>query len=226
MKKIAIIQSNYIPWKGYIDLIAFVDEFIIYDDMQFTTRDWRNRNIIKTPQGPLWLTIPVGSNRKRKIREVEVSGDWPKKHWTTIKSNYCKYKNFEEIGKWLEPLYLNCKYDNLSQVNRAFIERICEYLEIETVIKNSWDYNLTEGKSERLVNLCIQAEADVYISGPAAKDYLDEGKFSESGVEVKWFDYSSYPEYQQLWGPFIHHVSILDLLFSAGKDTRKFMRCV
>ena len=88
MKKIAILQSNYIPWKGYFDLISKVDEFVIYDDVQFTKNDWRNRNKIKTPKGLEWITIPVGQNIKRKIKDVVINSNWQKKHWKTLQMNY------------------------------------------------------------------------------------------------------------------------------------------
>lgn len=130
MKKIAILQSNYIPWKGYFDMIAAVDEFILYDDMQFTKRDWRNRNQIKTPQGAQWLTVPVKVKGKyhQTIRETEIEGaQWARDHWKTLSQNYRRAACFKEIADWLEPLYLAEPPTHLSQVNRRFIEAICEY---------------------------------------------------------------------------------------------------
>lgn len=226
MKKVAILQSNYIPWKGYFDMIASVDEFILYDDMQFTKNDWRNRNQIKTPQGIQWLTIPVGQNINRRIRDVTYISRWKLKHWKTLKSNYQRTRFFEEIAEWLEPLYIDELSDNLSQTNRQFIEAICNYLNISTVISNSWDYNLIDGKTERLADLCIQTGGTEYISGPAAKDYIDEQVFSDLGVNLSWFDYSGYSEYPQLWGEFSHGVTILDLLFNCGKDSALYMKYV
>lgn len=229
MKKVAIVQSNYIPWKGYFDMIAAVDEFIIYDDMQYTRRDWRNRNQIKTPQGLKWLTIPVHVKGKyhQKIRETKIeSTDWAETHWKTLVQNYRRAQYFEEISEWLEPLYLTEPSDQLSQLNRRFIEAICTYLSIPTVISNSWDYELTEGKTERLASLCAQAGGTEYISGPAAKDYVEEQVFEERGIKLTWFDYTGYSEYPQLWGEFTHGVTILDLLFNCGKDAPRFMRYV
>jgi hypothetical protein len=226
MKKIAILQSNYIPWKGYFDLIASVDEFIIYDDMQYTSRDWRNRNQIKTPQGVLWLSVPVGTSTNRRIRDVTISSEWQSKHWKTISSNYSRAPYFLEIAEWLEPIYTRSSYTNLSVLNRAFIQSICDYLDIKTTISNSWDYTLIEGKSERLANLCMQAGGTEYISGPSAKNYLDESVFLNCDIKVSWFDYSAYPSYPQLWGEFVHGVTILDLLFNTGKEAKKYMRYV
>ncbi len=229
MKKVAILQSNYIPWKGYFDLIAAVDEFILYDDMQYTRRDWRNRNQIKTPQGLQWLTVPVLVKGKyhQKIRDTEIDGlDWGLLHWKTLAQNYRRAPHFNEIAEWLEPLYLKESYTHLSQLNRRFIEVICDYLGIKTVISNSWDYILLDDKTKRLADICVQANGTEYISGPSARNYIEEHVFAELGITLTWFDYSGYPEYSQLWGEFIHEVSILDLLFSCGKEAPRYMRYV
>lgn len=227
MKRVAILQSNYIPWKGYFDMIAAVDEFILYDDMQYTRRDWRNRNQIKTPQGVQWLTVPVLVKGKylQTIRETRIDGaGWAAHHWRSLVQNYRQAPHFPAIAQWLEPVYLGPPFVHLSQLNRAFIEAICGFLGIGTAITNSWDYQLRDGKTERLADVCAQAGATEYISGPAARDYLDEGVFRDAGIQVTWFDYTGYPEYPQLWGPFVHGVTILDLLFNCGRDAHRYMR--
>ena len=228
-KRIAIVQSNYIPWKGYFDLIAAVDEFILYDDMQYTRRDWRNRNQIKSPQGTQWLTIPVQVKAKyeQKIRDTVVDGTgWAGSHWKALELNYKRSPYFDEVADWLNPLYESAVDTHISAINRKFIVAICEYLHIETVITNSWDYDVAAGKTERLADLCKQAGAAQYISGPAAKAYLDESVFTDMNIAVTWMDYSSYAEYPQLWGSFEHSVTVLDLLFNCGKDAYKFMKYV
>lgn len=229
MKKVAIVQSNYLPWKGYFDLIASVDEFIIFDDMQYTRRDWRNRNQIKTAQGIEWLSVPVLVKGKyhQKIRDTEIDGkDWSAIHWKTLVHNYRQAPHFKEIATWLEPIYLQESFTHISELNRRLIAEICDFLSIKTVIKSSWDYTLLEGKTERLADLCLQACADEYISGPAAKGYVDDEVFKNLGIKLTWFDYSGYPEYPQLWGEFSHGVTILDLLFNCGKDAPSYMRYV
>lgn len=229
MKKIAIVQSNYIPWKGYFDMIAAVDEFILYDDMQYTRRDWRNRNQIKTPQGVQWLTVPVLVNGKyhQKIRETEIDGaDWAATHWKSLTINYKRAANFQEISEWLESIYLTQTYTHISQLNRKLIEAICNYLKIETKISNSWDYELIDGQTKRLVDLCSKAGGTEYISGPAARIYIDEKVFADYGIKLSWFDYTNYPQYPQLWGEFTHGVSVLDLLFNCGKEAQRYMRYV
>lgn len=229
MKKVAIVQSNYIPWKGYFDMIASVDEFILFDDMQYTRRDWRSRNQIKTPQGVQWLTVPVKVKGRyhQTIRETEIDGaDWAQAHWKALVQNYRRAPHFAEVSSWLEPCYSGGINTHLSVLNRTLIEAVCDYLGIDTRISNSWDYELQPGKTERLVSLCEQAGGTEYISGPAARDYIQPELFAERGIALGWFDYSDYPEYPQLWGEFTHGVTILDLLFNCGKDATHFMKYV
>jgi len=229
MKRVAIVQSNYIPWKGYFDMIAAVDEFILYDDMQYTRRDWRNRNQIKTPQGLQWLTIPVRVKGKyyQSIRDTEIDGNkWQLQHWKALEQNYKRAMYFNEVAEWLESVYKVDAFTSLSELNRELILKICQYLGIKTKITNSWDYKLVDGKTERLVDLCAQAGGEVYISGPAAKGYINRDIFHQAGIQLEWFDYAGYSEYPQLWGDFAHEVSILDLLFNCGATAKSFMRFV
>lgn len=227
MKKVAIVQSNYIPWKGYFDLINMVDEFILYDDMQYTRRDWRNRNYIKTPKGLEWLTIPVEVKGKyfQKIRDTRVSEPgWAESHWKTLLHNYAKARHFAQYRPLFEELYLRCDEEHLSRINLRFIEAVCRLLGIRTRITWSMDYELVEGKTERLVGLCKSAGAQHYVSGPSARDYMDESLFAREGIGVSYIDYSGYPEYTQLHGAFEHTVTVLDLLFNEGPDAPRFMK--
>jgi hypothetical protein len=226
-RSVAIVQSCYIPWKGYFDMIGSVDEFILYDDMQYTRRDWRNRNQIKTPQGLLWLTVPVKVKGKylQTIRETEIDGQrWRADHWKALQQNYRRAPYFEQIATVLEPYYLEREFTHLSDLNRALTEAICTLLGITTTLKWSWDYTLAEGKTERLVDLCRQAGATIYVSGPAARDYIDPKLFETAGIELRYYDYAGYSEYPQLWGEFQHGVSVLDLLFNCGPDARLHMK--
>jgi len=226
-KKVAIVQSNYIPWKGYFDLINLVDEFILFDDMQYTRRDWRNRNIIKTPNGPLWLTIPVEVKGKyeQKIKDTTISDPaWARKHWASIVHNYSKAKYFPMHRDVFENLYLKSEERFLSQVNYLFLSAICEILGIKTTISWSMNYNSANGKTARLVDLIKQAGATEYISGPAAKDYLDEELFRSEHIALQYMDYSGYPEYNQLFPPFEHQVSVIDLIFNEGPQAKAYLR--
>ena len=224
-KKVAILQSNYIPWKGYFDLINMVDEFILYDDVQFTKNDWRNRNKIKTASGTQWLTIPVFHSTSDRIRDVKVSQkNWAEKHWKTIQANYGRAPCFREVKDYFEPLYRDISSEYLSDINRQFIIAIDEWLGIKTKISCSSTYSYSGDKSEKVLNLCKMAGADVYLSGPAAQCYLDVDLFAAEGIAVEWMDYSGYMEYPQSSLPFEHGVSIIDMAFNLGEKTHEYMK--
>ena len=227
MKKIVITQSNYIPWKGYFDAIALSDEFVIYDDMQYTKRDWRNRNLIKTATGSKWLTIPVEVKGKffQKINETKISDpNWNKDHWNTIKNCYSKSLYFKEFKDFFEELYLNTNSLFLTEVNFKFISAISELLKIKSTIRFSSEFDLKEERSERLLDICLKLNGTDYYSGPAAKNYMNEEIFKNAGVNINYLDYSGYPEYNQSHPPFDHSVSILDLIFSEGENSRSFLK--
>jgi len=227
MKRLAISQSNYIPWKGYFDLINTVDEFILYDDMQYTRRDWRNRNKIKTKDGTKWLTIPVEVKGKyfQKINETKISDPgWGQDHWNTIYHNYSKAPFFNEYKDILQPVFLNTKEEYLSKVNYIFLEAICGILGIKTKLSWSSEFELLEDRNERLLDICKRRNATDYYTGPSSKSYMDEALFAGEGITVHYFDNSGYPEYRQLHGEFDHAVSILDLLFNEGPGATSFMK--
>ena len=226
MKKVAILQSNYIPWKGYFDLINMVDEFILYDEVQYTKNDWRNRNKIKTPQGIQWLTIPVRQeNLDQKIKDTKISDKkWNIKHWRTISQNYSKAKYFKDYKDIFEELYLTCDEEYLSQINYKFITTINQILEIKTKLRWSSEFELVDGQTEKLLGICKDCNADIYLSGPAAKDYFNEDLAKQENIKVEWMDYSGYKEYEQLNPPFEHGVTILDLIFNEGDRAKEFMK--
>ncbi len=226
-KIVAAIQSNYIPWKGYFDIINSADEFVIYDDVQYTVRDWRNRNKIITPYGIAWLTIPVETKSKylQKIQETKIADkNWNINHWKSLVYNYARAPFFKKYQPILENIYLSSKETNLSLVNLKFIKTINEILGIKTKISWSKDYHLDGQKTHRLVSLCKKIKATHYLSGPSAKIYLDESEFKKQGIEVMWMDYSGYPNYKQLCQGCIHQVTFLDLLFNTGPDANKYMK--
>lgn len=226
MKKIAILQSNYIPWKGYFDLINRVDEFVLFDTAQYTKNDWPNRNKIKTVQGVSWVTIPAKqASLSQMISETIVSDKrWSKKHWQTISQSYSKAQFFKDYKDTFEDFYMNNQEEHLSLINARLIELVNSILGIQTKITWSSDYELVEGQTEKLLSICQQAGANVYLSGPAAKDYFDEPLAEKMGIQVEWMDYSGYPEYTQLNPPFEHGVTILDLIFNEGPNATQFMK--
>jgi len=226
-KRVAIVQSNYIPWKGYFDLVRSVDEFVLLDNVQYTKGDWRNRNKIVTPRGPRWLTIPVlGKGRvDRTIEDTEIAAPWQRKHWTLLTQNYAKAACFKEMAPRIETLYDSVDGETmLSPINYTFISGICRLLGIETRISWSRDYPSVDGKTERLLTICAALGATEYLSGPAARTYLEVTKFQDNGIAVIYADYSGYPEYPQLHRPFEHGVSIIDLLFNTGSSAPRYMK--
>ena len=230
MKRIAIVQSNYLPWKGYFDLIDWVEEFIVLDDVQYTRRDWRNRNKIKVDGTPRWLTIPVETKGRfdQRIEETRIAdATWADRHLKTLTHAYRRAPHFVETFALLEPLYRrNRRSELLTQVNTDFLHALCDHLGIETKLTRSTDYRAPRprDRSRHLLDLCIAAGADEYVSGPAARNYLDVEAFAADGVQVSWIDYSGYPLYAQLGGKFEHCVSIVDLLFNTGPRARDHMK--
>lgn len=220
MKKVAVIQSNYIPWKGYFDIINDVDLFIFYDDVQYTKNDWRNRNKVKTAQGIQWLTIPVGSAHDRLICEVRLENNhWRKKHWATLQHAYSKTSFFDEYHDFFRNLYLDSDCTNLSEWNQNLIKIICkDFLGIKTEFHDSREFCAEGDKLDRLLDLLKKANADLYVSGPSAKNYIEEEIFTAVDIELVYKDYAGYPEYPQLFPPFDHAVSILDLIFNCGPN--------
>ena len=228
-KRIAILQSNYIPWRGYFDIINSVDEFIFYDEMQYTKNDWRNRNKIKTTNGLIWLTIPCETKGAitnfQRICDTKITDKrWSKKHWNSIICAYSKAPFFKEYKNLFEDLYKDCEKENyLCKVNYKFIYAINELLGIKTKLSFSQDYGVVEGKTERLIDLVQKAGGDEYLSGPSAKEYIEEKQFKDANIKLSWMDYRGAKEYTQLYPPFIAEVSIVDLLFNTGKNAKNYL---
>ena len=226
-KRIAIVQSSYIPWKGYFDIIRSVDEFVLLDDAQFTRRDWRNRNLIKTPVGLHWLTIPVKTKGRfeEPIDSIRIAEPWARKHWATLRHAYARAPHFGCFAARIEAMYQTLETETmLSAVNRRTIEEICSILEIDTPIRWSREYPVRGTRTGRLLSICVAAEATEYLSGPSARAYMELDKFAAAGINVRFIDYAGYPEYKQLHGDLTHGVSILDLLFNMGENTLSAMR--
>jgi hypothetical protein len=226
--RIAASQSNYIPWKGYFDLINGVDEFVLLDEVQYTRRDWRNRNQIKIAGDKRWLTIPVEAKGRyhQRIDETRIAdSSWADSHFKTIVHAYRRAPHFDEVAALLERLYERHRdTELLSEVNAGFLRGICGFLGIETPLIWSTERETRDDPSLRLLDLTVAAGADEYVSGPAAQAYLDVAAFERGGVRVSWADYSGYREYPQGDGDFDHHVSIVDLMFHAGGDAPAYMK--
>ncbi len=219
-KRVAILQSNYIPWKGYFDIIHQVDLFIFYDDVQYTVRDWRHRNKIKTDKGAEWVSVPVGDDRNRLVCDVAISDPaWQVKHWRTLQQNYGRSPHFERYRAYFEDVYLGQQWKSLSALNHSLIKHIArDFLGIVTEFADSRCWQLHGHKLDRLLELAEQSGATTYLSGPSAKEYIDPERFTKADIHLEWMSYSGYPEYPQRFPPFEHGVSVVDLLFNVGPD--------
>jgi hypothetical protein len=222
-----VVQSSYIPWKGYFDLIGMADELVLYDEVQYTKNDWRNRNRIKTVNGLQWLTIPVahsGRFGQRVNQAIAADSRWREKHWRTLAQGYASSEFFHAYRDVFEQLYLGSSESRLSKINRTFIETICALLGIRTRITWSTEHTGGAGRVQRLVSLCRAVRGTIYLSGPSARSYLDESLFSAAGIKVEYMQYEAYPVYFQFGDSFEHEVSVLDLLFHVGPDAPRFMK--
>jgi hypothetical protein len=223
--KVGIIQSNYLPWRGYFDLIDDVDLFVFYDDVQYTRLDWRNRNKIKTPQGTEWLTVSVDySFPPPTIRETKIkyANRWNAEHIRKLELWYSHAPYFDEYMNELRPLLLT-EVETISTLNRLLCKWIMEKLSISTPVVCSADFKCTGLRSERLIDLLEKVSATSYLSGPSAQSYIDAELFKSRGIalEYKTYDYAPYP---QLHGEFIGAVTVLDLLFNVGPRSRDFLK--
>ena len=232
MTTVLITQSNYIPWRGYFDQIRRSDFVITLDVVQYTRRDWRNRNRIKTPAGAQWMTIPVQTKSRytQAIDETLVTdGTWVQKHTDLLRAHYGEAAAFDTTGEaFLDVLRSLAAVERLSEVNHHLLRWACDALGFHVPISRCEEHidraTLREMEpTERLVALAQSVNATRYLSGPAAKAYLDVAAFEAVGIDVAWMDYDGYPDYPQLWGEFEPHVSIVDLLFNTGTEARNFI---
>lgn len=227
--RVVIIQSNYVPWKGYFDLLHHADTVVFLDTVQSTKNDWRNRNQIKTQAGKSWLTVPIRHSNALRVREVEIAQPgWATKHFRTLSQAYGRAPFASQVLPAIGALYEEAAgLQRLSEVNRVFIRGACAMLGISTPLLEV-ERLLSDGENDaleataRLVEICRRLGATSYLTGPAARAYLEEKAFAAAGVRVEWFDYHGYPEYQQLHGVFDHAVSILDLLLMTGPGARAY----
>lgn len=224
-KRVGIIQSSYIPWRGYFDVIDSVDMFIIYDDVQYSKGSWRNRNKIKTRTGLKWLTVPVKVSLGLSVDQVQIDKSkkpWQNTHRQLIKNSLESAPFFDDaINIWEEGIAAEDL--NISRLNVRLIKLLCSYFQITTPIVMSSEYNIKGKKTERLIDILAKSGAKVYLSGPTAKGYLEENLFRENGIglEYKTYDYEPYP---QLWGDYVGNVTVLDLIANTGPNARKFLK--
>lgn len=227
MASIAILQPSYLPWVGYFEQIDKVDDFIYYDDVQYTKNDWRNRNRIKEAKGVMWLSVPVKFQAGDLIKDVLIdnSKPWIRKHLNALKSNYSKSSYYTDIFPLLENV-LNNRYDRLVELNKDLIQVVLDYLEITTNTHLSSELNVSGEKNDRLVKICKYYNAKEYYSGEAAKNYLDKVLFRKNGINVTFQSFNHRAYSQQFNNEFIPYLSIVDLLFNEGKNSIKYIRSI
>ncbi len=223
-----VLQSNYLPWKGYFDLIQDADVFVFYDEVQYTKNDWRNRNRIYSRQGLHWLTIPIRRDAvKLKISEVPLpDGPWQEQHYKTLVHCYRSAPYYRQIEPLLHEFYRARRWTHLSELNRHCTETIARLLGLETRFLNAKEFQLENDRIGRLVSLLRQVGATEYLSGPSAQAYLagSEERFTQAGIQLRFKHYQGYPTYPQLREPFEHAVSILDVLANVPQEDCR--RCI
>ena len=221
MTTLVVLQPSYLPWLGFFDQMQRSDIFVLYDDVAFDKNGWRNRNRIKSADGPVWLTVPVLSKGRggQRINETAIDNrsPWARKHLKAISQAYARAPFLGNYYRELGDL-LGRPWERLVDLDVALIELICRWLGLARPLFRSSLLGVTGERSTRLVNLCLHFSADRYLSGNAAKDYLDTALFERRGIDVDWQDYI-HPVYRQQHGEFIANLSILDLLFNVGDDS-------
>ena len=224
-RTVAVLQSNYLPWRGYFDIIHDADLFIFYDDVQYTKNDWRNRNKVKVPEGTAWITVPVGQALDRRICDVQIRDHhWQQKHWRTWLQYYGQAPYFSLCEDFLRRIYIERKWTSLSELNQHLIVTIArDFLRVTTQFADSRDFRVAGDRLDRLLGLLRAAGATRYISGPAAKSYIDPRRFADAGIELTFKSYDGYPEYPQNFPPFEQSVSIVDLLCNTGPDASSYV---
>lgn len=223
--RVGVIQSCFIPWRGYFDFIRSVDLFVFYDDVQYSKNGWRNRNRIKTPGGPRWITVPVRHRSLLQLicdTEIDDRKDWRESHMRLWEENYSTAPYYRDILSLLDDMGRE-KAGTISELNIALTRKIAAYLEIGTRTMLSSELELSGTKTERLIELLSKVGAKVYLSGPSADAYLDKNAFREAGIglEYKSYDYDPYP---QQWGRFEGAVTVLDLIANCGPGAAEHLR--
>jgi len=223
-----ILQPSYIPWRGYFHQIHKADTFVFYDDVQYDDRGWRNRNRVKTSAGTQWLTVPVFSRGAQvddtPIKQIRIVWDrpWARKHWTQIRHSYARAPFFARYAPLLEDFY-GKRYELLADFTIDLTKALAHELGItHTRFLRSSELPSSGTKTDRLLSLLAAIESKHYISGPSAKDYIEEEKVRAAGVTLEYMVYD-YPEYEQLFPPYDPEVSILDLLFMKGPDAPRYI---
>jgi WbqC-like protein len=217
---LVVVQPSYLPWLGYFDQIRRCDRFVFYDDVQFDKNGWRNRNRVKAAAGPVWLTVPVrtGGRMGQAINEVEIANTipWARKHLKTIGEAYARAPHCAAYLPALAGL-LDRQWERLADLDISLIRLMCRWFGLSRPMARSSELGIEGDRNTRLLALCRHFGADTYLSGNAAQAYLDVEMFAAEGIRVEWQDFR-HPEYPQRHGPFVSHLSALDLVLNVGEE--------
>ena len=223
---LVVLQPGYLPWLGFFDQMRRSDVFVYYDDVQFDKHGWRNRNRIKTPAGPLWLTVPVlhrGLGNPQIVdTRIDRTTPWARKHVRTIRQYYARAPFIDRYLPQLEE-QLERPWTHIAELDIAVAGLLGRWLSLEPRIYRSSELKVAGDKSERLLNLCRHFGATRYLSGDAAREYLDVDLFARHGVAVEWQNYR-HPVYPQQHGAFLPFLSALDLLLNCGDDSASILK--
>ena len=216
---LVVLQPGYLPWLGFFDQLRRADMFVYYDDVQYDKHGWRNRNRIKTQNGPLWLTVPVRHAGRGTLKILEVEIDmrtpWARKHVASIRQAYARAPFLQRYLPALEEL-LQRRWERLVDLDVACADLMAEWFGLRRPVERSSALGIGGDRSERLINICRRLGASRYLSGDAARSYLDLPLFERHGIGVQWQQYV-HPVYPQLHGGFVSHLSALDLLLNCGE---------
>lgn len=218
-------QPVYLPWLGLFHKIALADLFISFDQVQYVRKDWMNRNKVKTNTGPVWLSVPViATNRfEQRIFDLEIDNrqPWARKHWKTLEMAYQKAPFFKLLAPFFEDCYSR-RWERLEQLNTYMLRWFLDTLGIPVPVRSAGEYSFQGQKSDLVLDMCRQTNADIYIFGALGKDYADVDSFRRAGIEPVFQEYH-HPNYRQLHGPFEPFLSVVDLLFNHGPDSREIL---
>lgn len=214
-------QPVYLPWLGLFHKIALSDLFCFFDIVQYQRRDFNNRNQIVGSGGPQWLTVPVFSKGRldSKITDIKIQNrDWAAKHIRSLELNYKKTPFFGEYFPELVNI-ISTEFDFLVDLNFALLVYFLDVLEIRTPIIKASSFDFEGEKSNLVLNMCKKLKCDNYIFGEQGQNYADRASFNNAGVKI-YFQKYNHPTYNQLGREFVPFLSVVDLLFNNGRQSR------
>jgi len=224
--RVGMIQSNYLPWRGYFDFIASCDVFVFHDDLQYTKQDWRNRNKVKMPGGTQWITVPVRNvttDTAIDRAEIDNSVAWIYRHAQALEGSLGGAPFYRDASALFAEI--TTRFKTIAELNQALIRSLCLYLGVTTTLINARSLGCIGKKTEKILAICRVLGATSYLSGPAARQYLDVDLLNRNGIEVEWKEYNYLP-YRQTHGAYDGYVTVLDLIANLGPEARNHITSI